>query len=68
MYFLTVIGYLYFSQSYCAPISLSSVCLTRMCATVLVQNQVCGVKRKIAKWKYLHGFLTFTDGEYTCEI
>ncbi len=21
-----------------------------------------------AKWKYFHGFLTFTDGEYTCEM
>ncbi len=21
-----------------------------------------------AKWKYFHGFLTFTDGEYTCEL
>ncbi len=21
-----------------------------------------------AKWKYVHGFLTFTDGEYTCEM
>ncbi len=20
------------------------------------------------KWKYFHGFLTFTDGEYTCEM
>ncbi len=22
----------------------------------------------VAKWKYFHGFLTFTDGEYTCEM
>ncbi len=21
-----------------------------------------------AKWKYFHGFHTFTDGEYTCEM
>ncbi len=21
-----------------------------------------------AKWKYFHGFLAFTDGEYTCEM
>ncbi len=21
-----------------------------------------------AKWTYFHGFLTFTDGEYTCEM
>ncbi len=21
-----------------------------------------------AKWKYFYGFLTFTDGEYTCEV
>ncbi len=21
-----------------------------------------------AKWKYFHGFLTFTDGEFTCEM
>ncbi len=21
-----------------------------------------------AKWKYFHGFLTFTDGEYTCQM
>ncbi len=66
MYFLTVIGYLYFSQSYCAPISLSSVCLTRMRATVLV-HRTKSVELS-EKWKYFHGFLTFTDGEYTCEM
>ncbi len=21
-----------------------------------------------AKWKYFHGFLIFTDGEYTCDM
>ncbi len=24
--------------------------------------------RLTAKWKYFHGFLTFTDGEYACEM
>ncbi len=24
--------------------------------------------RLTAKWTYFHGFLTFTDGEYTCEM
>ncbi len=54
----------YFSQSYCAPISLSSVCMAHMHAAARVQNQACGVRR-IARWKYFHGCLTFTDGEYT---
>ncbi len=39
-----------------------------MRAAAHIQNQVCGVKRKIPNWKYFHGFLTLTDGEYTCEM
>ncbi len=62
-------NYKHFSKMY---ILVSVIALLFHCALSVwhacVQNQVCGVKRKITKWKYLHGFLTFTDGEYTCQM
>ncbi len=68
---------IYILVSYCAPISLRSVCLARVLMAVHVQNQVLSLAenrkakahaRLTAKLKYFHGFLTFTDGEYTCEM
>ncbi len=50
-----------------------ALCLFGACA---FRIKCVGVYRKVAearasltaKWKYFHGFLTFTDGEYTCEM
>ncbi len=58
-------NYKYFSKMY---ILVRVIALCLFGAHARVQKQVCEVKRKIARWKYFHGFLTFTDGEYTCEI
>ncbi len=63
----------YFSQSYCAPISLRSVfgaCVrTKLSLWSLAENRKSKAHALLtAKWTYFHGFLTFTDGEYTCEM
>ncbi len=42
--------------SYCAPITLHSVCSAHMRAAARVQKQVCGVRQKIAKWKFSMAF------------
>ncbi len=66
----------YFSQSYYAPISLRSVG-AHVRGGACSEPSLCSLAKNLkaeacahltAKWKYFHGFLTFTDGEYTCEM
>ncbi len=67
---------MYILVSYCAPISLRSVCLARIRSVVrftslwsLAENRKAKAHALLtAKYKYFYGFLTFTDGEYACEI
>ncbi len=67
--------YILVKSYYCAPISLRSVCLARDGAHSepslwsLVKNLKAEARARLtAKWKYFHGCLTYTDGEYTCAI
>ncbi len=70
--------YKHFSKMYilvscCAPISLRSVCLTCMHSQPSLWSLTENLKAEAfalltAKWKYFHVFLTFTDGEDTCEM
>ncbi len=69
--------YILVRESYCAPILLRSVFgeHTRGSARSepslwsLAENRKAKAHACLtAKLKYFHGFLTFTDGEYTCEI
>ncbi len=68
---------LYFSQSYCS--CFIALCLfgahvrggmhSEPSLWSLAENlkpEACA--HLTAKLKYFHGFLTFTDGEYTCEM
>ncbi len=63
---------MYILVSYCAPISLRSVfganahgdARSEPSLWSLAENHA----RLTAKWKYFNFFLTFTDGDYTCEM
>ncbi len=64
-------------QSYCASISLrclfgahaSGDACSEPSLWSLAENLKAEAHARLtAKWKYFHGFLTFTDGEYTCEM
>ncbi len=73
-------NYKHFSEIYILVrvIALLFLCTLSFWRTAAhVQNQVCEVERRITKQKLMqvcskmeifHGFLTFTDGEYTCEM
>ncbi len=56
----------------CILVRVFALCLGRAFRTKSVKfNGESQSKRSCtsaAKWKYFHGFLTFTDGEYTCEM
>ncbi len=50
-----------------------ALCLARMRSELSLWSLVENRKAKAhalltAKWKYFQGFLTFIDGEYTCEM
>ncbi len=64
-------------KRYCAPISLRSVfgaharggARSEPGLWSLAENRKSKAHARLTtKWKYFHGFLTFTDGEYTCEM
>ncbi len=61
---------MYILVSYCAPIS--RLCLFGVHSFRTKSVEFSGESQAFAllnaKWKYFHGFLTLTDGEYTCEM
>ncbi len=68
---------MYIFVSYSAPISLRSVfgahahggARSELSLWSLVEYRQAKAHALLtAKWTYFHGFLTFTDGEYTCEM
>ncbi len=68
---------MYILVSYCILFHCAPSVWRAMRTAALILNEVCEVSREsqakahallTAKWKYFHGSLTFTDGEYTCEL